>query len=77
MINKPPPFKHFNIRIHSIAPIKGRGVNQESGLGIRVQGLGRCLFRLGLRVWSLGFEIAKGLGFGGPCYSNVFPKPII
>ena len=33
MINKPPPFKGLNIRIHTIVPIKGRGfINHGSGL---------------------------------------------
>ena len=33
MIDKPPPFKGLNIRIHIIIPIKGRGfINQGSKL---------------------------------------------
>ena len=40
MINKPPPFKGLNIRIHFIIPMKGRGfINHGSGLEFRVEGV--------------------------------------
>ena len=41
MINKPPPFKGLNISIPIRIPTKGRGfINQGSGLGVRLVGLG-------------------------------------
>ena len=38
MINKPPPFKGLNIRIHTMIPIKARGfINQGSGLPFKLE----------------------------------------
>ena len=49
MINEPPPFKGLNIRIPIITPVNGRRfINQGSGLGCKVEGLG--LRDLGFRV---------------------------
>ena len=67
MMNKPPPFRGFNIRILIISPIKGRGfINHGSGLCIlqtqvyssRVWGLGfrACIGFLVSSVWDCGFR---------------------
>ena len=41
MINNPLPFEGLNIIIPVIIPIKGRGcIDQGSGLGLKVSGLG-------------------------------------
>ena len=56
MINEPPPFKGLNIRIPIITPVNGRRfINQGSGLGCKVEGLG--LRDLGFRVWGLGCRL--------------------
>ena len=52
MINKPPPFKGFDIRIPIIIPIHGKGfINKGSTLGVEAEE-----FRgLGFGVCGLGF----------------------
>ena len=53
MSNKLPPFKGLNIRIPITIPIKGKGINQGSGLTRRV------LTPVGLPAGALRFRVCS------------------
>ena len=64
MINKPPPFKGLNIRIPITTPIKGRGfINQGSGLGLRIWGLGRFVRKGGMSKYLATSMLFRLIGF--------------